>query len=393
MNTLTSFVCIAPNPLVLELPTLVPYSYPSATMFDEKESVRQKWTAEQLELASKVHVPMEEWTDDRIVSQTEHFRLVSLGNTSDADVNMLFGGVDVSFPKHEADPSVAVYVIVDAQTMKVVYEDYEHFHLEMPYIPTFLAFREIAPLERLVHKQMTERPELAPRAILVDGNGILHPRGAGIACFVGVRTGIPTIGIGKTLYCMGGLSHKMIEVGVDKALIRAHTALPKMLPVDDVDVSSSSSARVLFDQKVIKASQKSDEDEVANDSKAPDVDTGAYVEAMEPYCRGLAIPLAVQNEDRDETVLATEREDGEKILACALVGHGGHVEGTKHRPGGTKNPIFVSIGHGLSLRKAVEIATALSCARIPEPVRQADLRGRELLRKSAQAAIASTTNK
>ena len=48
----------------------------------------------------------------------------------------------------------------------------------------------------LIEKQVKEKPQFTPRAILVDGNGIFHPRKAGIACFVGVRTGIPTIGIG-----------------------------------------------------------------------------------------------------------------------------------------------------------------------------------------------------
>ena len=42
-------------------------------------------------------------------------------------------------------------------------------------------------------------PDVTPSAILVDGNGVFHPRHAGLACFVGVHNGIPTIGIGKSL--------------------------------------------------------------------------------------------------------------------------------------------------------------------------------------------------
>jgi Endonuclease V len=47
----------------------------------------------------------------------------------------------------------------------------------------------------------------------------------------------------------------------------------------------------------------------------------------------------------------------------------------------------VSVGHQINLQDAVAISASLSLARIPEPVRQADLIGRQLLR---QAATSST---
>ena len=340
-------------------------------MGDENESmVQQRWTREQIELAAQVHIPREDWTD--VVCENEDFRLVSLeAHENDDGNNTLFGGVDVSFPKNEADhKSVAVYVIVDWNTMHVVYEDVEYFALDrrhMPYIPTFLAVREIDPLVRLIQRQTTARPELRPRAILVDGNGIWHPRGAGLACAVGVRTGIPTIGMAKTLYCMGGVTRTLVARGVAAALVRARGALPKLMGA----AAALSNERVLFAKQVIQAGIDDDDDDV---TAATTMDIGPYVGALEPYCRGLAIPLAVPNEDRDNMFVA-----GEKILACAVVGHGGQCAGA--RRGGTKKPVFVSVGHGLSLRSAVEITVSLSRARIPEPIRQADLRGRDRLHK------------
>ena len=102
--------------------------------------------------------------------------------------------------------------------MKVVYHDHEFFTLNVPYIPTYLAFREIHPLEKLVHKQVQQRPEITPQAILVDGNGILHPRHAGIACFLGTRTNIPTIGIGKSLLYEGGWTRENLADNLDTFL-------------------------------------------------------------------------------------------------------------------------------------------------------------------------------
>ncbi len=61
-----------------------------------------------------------------------------------------------------------------------------------PYLSGFFAFREGPWLVALLRK-FTLKPDL----VFVDGNGLLHPRGAGLAVFVGVRCGLPTVGISK----------------------------------------------------------------------------------------------------------------------------------------------------------------------------------------------------
>lgn len=42
--------------------------------------------------------------------------------------------------------------------------------------------------------------------VFVDGNGRLHPRGAGLACHLGVVTGLRTVGLGKTFLQVDGLT-------------------------------------------------------------------------------------------------------------------------------------------------------------------------------------------
>ena len=62
-----------------------------------------------------------------------------------------------------------------------------------PYVPGLLAFREVpAVLEALA------RLATPPDLLLCDGHGYAHPRRFGLACHLGVVSGIPAIGVGKT---------------------------------------------------------------------------------------------------------------------------------------------------------------------------------------------------
>lgn len=62
-----------------------------------------------------------------------------------------------------------------------------------PYVPGLLSFRETpAALEALA--QLTVRPDL----LLCDGQGLAHPRRFGLACHIGLLSGIPAIGAAKT---------------------------------------------------------------------------------------------------------------------------------------------------------------------------------------------------
>lgn len=53
------------------------------------------------------------------------------------------GGVDVSFLKE--DPSIAcgTLVVLELDSLNVVYDDFAVDKLQIPYIPGFLAFREV----------------------------------------------------------------------------------------------------------------------------------------------------------------------------------------------------------------------------------------------------------
>ncbi|AEV16852.1 Endonuclease V [Thermus sp. CCB_US3_UF1] len=63
-----------------------------------------------------------------------------------------------------------------------------------PYIPGFLSFRE-APAYLEALRALPEAPEV----LLVDGQGIAHPRGLGIASHLGVHLDLPSLGVAKSL--------------------------------------------------------------------------------------------------------------------------------------------------------------------------------------------------
>lgn len=44
--------------------------------------------------------------------------------------------------------------------------------LSLPYIPGFLAFREVPHLLQLIEELRTNKPDLVPQVLVLDGNGV-----------------------------------------------------------------------------------------------------------------------------------------------------------------------------------------------------------------------------
>lgn len=93
--------------------------------------------------------------------------------------------------------AVACYALVETATGKLLWSDTVHRRVPFPYISGYLAYRELPILLDLLDHVQSQRA--VTEVLLVDGNGILHPRRAGIASHLGVLTNLRTVGVGKTL--------------------------------------------------------------------------------------------------------------------------------------------------------------------------------------------------
>jgi len=99
-------------------------------------------------------------------------------------------GVDAAFAGNEV---IAVSSLYTFPLLECVQDAVWREEIRFPYVPGLLTFREghamISALKRL---------RIAADVILVDGQGIAHPRSIGIASHIGVILGKPTIGCAKS---------------------------------------------------------------------------------------------------------------------------------------------------------------------------------------------------
>ena len=108
---------------------------------------------------------------------------------------MTVAGVDVSYQRH-GELFFAAVVLLRLPDLVPIEEVTAQRRVTFPYVPGLLSFREL-PVVLDAFRQLQQVPE----AVLVDGQGIAHPRRLGLASHLGLWLDLPTVGCAKSRLC------------------------------------------------------------------------------------------------------------------------------------------------------------------------------------------------
>jgi len=113
------------------------------------------------------------------------------------------GGVEQAFIENKV---ISAIVVCDYKDFKVIEKEYATVDAKINYMSGYLFYRE-GPAVIEAFNKLKEKPDV----LIVNANGILHPRRLGMASHLGILLDIPTVGVVKTLM-LGEIKEKTIYV-------------------------------------------------------------------------------------------------------------------------------------------------------------------------------------
>ncbi len=133
--------------------------------------------------------------------KNEQEKFASMVNLTDDFDSSRIAAVDVSY---DDDYGYGAMAIDDGGKIEIR-ESVQR--VRFPYIPGYLAFREFKFIKDLARG--------FDGTLMIDGNGLLHPRKIGLASYAGIMLNIPTIGVAKSLL-LGTVSDNWVYIGEEK---------------------------------------------------------------------------------------------------------------------------------------------------------------------------------
>jgi deoxyribonuclease V len=139
---------------------------------------------------SPIFHPWEVTPKEAIAIQNELRRFVICEDQ--IDVLRCVAGIDVGFEEGGRISQAAV-VALRFPELEIVETVVARRATSFPYVPGLLSFREVP-----VILEALSRLSAAPDLLFCDGQGYAHPRRCGLACHLGLATGLPAIGVAKS---------------------------------------------------------------------------------------------------------------------------------------------------------------------------------------------------
>jgi len=132
------------------------------------------------------------------VSEAVHLQKTLQNQIDLSDLNKpynIIAGVDVGYD-YKRNLSKSAVAIFDRQSKSLLQTAIAYDQTTFPYVSGLLSFREIPVILKAL-SVITIKPDI----LMVDGQGIAHPRRMGIATHLGLVTKIPSLGVAKSKLC------------------------------------------------------------------------------------------------------------------------------------------------------------------------------------------------
>lgn len=132
--------------------------------------------------------------------------------SDDFETIRVIAGVAIAHSRFNDTMTIAVSALTFPE-LTVIERQVVEYQTKFPFIPDLLSFREVPGIVAAL-EALSVRPDL----IVVDGPGITHPKGLGVASHVGVILNIPTIGCCKSSP-VGTFIEPEVNAGSESALV------------------------------------------------------------------------------------------------------------------------------------------------------------------------------
>jgi deoxyribonuclease V len=152
--------------------------------------------------------------------QEELASRVVVGPALDLSGVRYVAGADVST---QGDRAYATVVVLEYPGLSLVEVKGFEALLRFPYVPGLLSFREIPPIVGAL-----EKVETSVDALILDAQGLAHPRRMGLATHLGLFLDVPTVGCAKSRL-VGSYEEPGIEKGSATDLVHRGEVVGKVL--------------------------------------------------------------------------------------------------------------------------------------------------------------------